>query len=132
MPFGSYRRAMARGLVALLVAGALATPIRAAEEAPYDDQLARLAELLGALHHLRPLCGASEAQIWREQMQAILEAEQPSPARRARLVERFNQSYRSLATAHTICTPASRELAERYRREGEMLGRDVLARYGRP
>ena len=131
MPFGSYRRAVARGLVALLVAGSLATPVFSAEEAPYDDQLARLAELLGALHHLRPLCGAPEGQIWRDQMQAILEAEQPSPARRARLIERFNQSYRSLVTAHTVCTPASRELAERYRKEGETLGRDVLARYGR-
>lgn len=132
MTFGSNRRAVSHRLVALLLIGWLATPSFAAEEAPYDDSLARLAELLGALHHLRPLCGAQEPQIWRDQMQALIDAEQPSPARRQRLVERFNLSYRSLVAAHTSCSPASRDLAERYRKEGEALSRDVLSRYGRP
>lgn len=122
--------------VAALVAGlAVAVPTgraRAAEEAPYDDQLARLAEILGALHHLRPLCGASgEAQTWRDQMTAILDAEQPSRERRRRFVERFNRSWRAISSVHRACSPAARALAERWRLEGEALGRDLLRRWGR-
>ncbi len=123
------------GLVARAIAVALmlaaAGPGRA-EEAPYDDTLAHLAEVLGALHHLRPLCGAPEAQTWRDQMNAVLEAEQPGPARRQRFVDRFNLAYRGFVATHPTCTPAARALAETYRREGEALGREVLTRWGRP
>lgn len=117
-------------IVAALLLG---SPAFAAEEAPYDDTLAHLAEILGALHHLRPLCGAdAETQTWRDQMTAILDAEQPSPARRQRFVDRFNLSYRGFAQAHRSCTPAARDLAERYRTEGEAIGREMLTRWGRP
>jgi uncharacterized protein (TIGR02301 family) len=117
-------------LAALLVAAAIPAPTRAAEETPYDDRLAELAETLGALHHLRPLCGAAEAQTWRDQMAALLEAEQPSRERRQRLIDRFNQSYRGLAAAHRRCDPAARALAEIYRRRGEEIGADLVSRWG--
>jgi len=118
---------------AIIAAFLWLAPEAHAEEAPYDDSLAHLAEILGALHHLRPLCGATtETQIWRDQMSAILDAEQPSPARRQRFVDRFNLSYRGFVQAHRTCTPAARELAERYRTEGEALGRELLTRWGHP
>ncbi|NLH81747.1 MAG: TIGR02301 family protein, partial [Phyllobacteriaceae bacterium] len=76
------RRIVVAGLVGAGVAVAgltgTATTIAcgawAAEETPYDDLLAELAETLGALHLLRPLCGAPEAQTWRDQMHAVLES----------------------------------------------------------
>src|SRR5688572_33237160 len=42
-------------------------PVRAVEggAAPFDGDLARLSEILGALHYLRGLCGAKEGQKWR-------------------------------------------------------------------
>jgi uncharacterized protein (TIGR02301 family) len=118
-------------LVAVVIA---ATPIvaRAQEIAPYDDKLMRLAEILGALHHLRPLCGAAdEAQTWRDQMTALVEAEQPSPERARRLVESFNRSYRGLAETHHACTDTARSLIERYTVEGEALAQEVVVRWGR-
>ena len=129
---GGLLLAAALMLAALAPASLVAPPARAAEEMGYDDQLAHLAEILGALHHLRPLCGAPEAQTWRDQMQAVLDAEQPSPQRRQRFVDRFNLAWRGFAAVHTTCTPAARELAERYKREGEALGRELLTRWGRP
>lgn len=129
-------RAIGRWAAAVAIAAAVVampsvvTPVRA-QEAPYDDTLARLAEVLGALHHLRPLCGAPEVQTWREQMQAILDAEQASPPRRQRFVDRFNLSWRGFVAVHRTCTPAARELAERYKLEGETLGRELLTRWGR-
>lgn len=126
---GRTARLLAAGLLALGVATGAAI---AADEAPYDDKLAELAEVLGALHHLRPLCGAPEAQTWRDQMTALLESEQPSPDRRRRLVDRFNQAYRGSAAVHRTCTPAARTLAETYRLRGEALGRELVSRWGHP
>ena len=55
-----------------------AQPLRAVEaSAPYDGDLVRLAEILGALHYLRNVCGANEGQKWRNQMQALIDAEIP-------------------------------------------------------
>jgi uncharacterized protein (TIGR02301 family) len=125
------------GAAALLVAAVLAVlpgpaPQAAPGDPPYVDQLMRLAEILGALHHLRPLCGANEAQVWRQKMSALLAAEEPSADERRRVVERFNQSYRSLAEIHRTCTPAASEIIDRYLAEGSRISREIVVRYGRP
>ena len=36
--------------------------------APFDGNLQRLAEILGALHYLRNICGANEGLKWRNEM----------------------------------------------------------------
>lgn len=106
-------------------------PVRAAGEAPYVEQLLRLAEIMGALHHLRPLCGADEPQVWRQKMSALLSAEEPTPDERKRIVDRFNQSYRSLSEIHRACSPAAVEIIDRYLAEGARLSREIVVRYGR-
>lgn len=122
-------RAIAAAVLALHLAAA---PIAAAQEvAPYDDHLMRLAEILGALHHLRPLCGADEGQVWREQMTALIAAEQPSPERAKKLTDRFNHAYRGLAETHRSCTDTARALIERYTAEGAALAQEVVVRWGR-
>lgn len=126
-----------RGLRTIVVAAAIAVAAasggaRAADEAPYDDVLADLAETLGALHLLRPLCGAPEAQTWRDQMTAVIDSVQPSKELKARMIDRFNQSYRGLAAVHHDCTPAARALSEIYRKRGEELGRALVSRWGHP
>jgi uncharacterized protein (TIGR02301 family) len=107
-----------------------AAPPAPKEIAPYDDQLLRLAEILGTLHHLRPLCGADEAQTWRNQMSSLIDAEQPAPERKRRLVERFNRAWRGVAEIHRTCTPAARDLAERLITEGAGLTHEVVSRWG--
>ena len=42
--------------------------------APYDGDLQRLAEILGALHYLRGVCNANDGQKWRNEMQALIES----------------------------------------------------------
>ena len=68
------KRTLTIAVVAIAIA---ATPARAIEggPAPFDGDLMRLAEILGALHYLRTLCGTNEGQKWRGEMQALLEAE---------------------------------------------------------
>ncbi len=95
----------------------------------YHPRLERLAEVLGALHHLAPLCQPADAQVWRGEMQALLEAEQPTPGRRDRLVAAFNRGLTGLRDVHRTCTPNARLASDRYREEGTVLIRDLVARF---
>ena len=121
-----------RAALAALIAVALAAPARAAEEppAPFDGQLMRLSEILGGLHYLRGLCVPNEGAKWRNEMQALLDAEAPAgSARRARLMASFNRGYRGFQQAYRTCTPAADLAIRRYLEEGAKISRDVTARY---
>lgn len=100
-----------------------------AVDAPYEARLYRLGEILGSLHYLRNLCG-EEGNAWREQMEALIVSEDPSPEKRKRLVASFNRGYRSYAEIHIACTPAAAEAIARYMKEGETLARETAATFG--
>ena len=106
-------------------------PVRAqdATAAPFDGDLQRLSEILGALHYLRDICGAREGQIWRNEMQALLDAEAPSGERRERLTASFNRGYRGFQQTYRTCTPAADYAIRRYLEEGSKIARDITARY---
>ena len=138
------RNFMQTGLIAAALSAAaciapLAVPASAQEEAPaqvevlppaYDPQMMRLAEILGSLHYLRDLCEAGEGQRWREQMEALIEAEEPTPQRRAALIARFNRGFRGYKEIYRECTPAAAEAANRYLRQGVRLAAEIPGRYG--
>jgi uncharacterized protein (TIGR02301 family) len=115
-------------LVLLLLAASGGT-LRA-QGAPYDRDLQRLSEILGALHYLRAVCGAKEGQTWRNEMQALIEAEAPSGERRDRMAASFNRGYRGFQQTYRTCTPAAGVAVRRYLEEGARIVRDVTARYG--
>src|SRR5689334_22479430 len=97
--------------------------------APYETEMQRLAEIMGALHYLRDLCGAREGMIWRNEMQALLDAEAPSGERRERLTASFNRGYRGFQQTYRTCTPAADFAIRRYLEEGSKIARDITARY---
>jgi uncharacterized protein (TIGR02301 family) len=119
--------------LALLMLAAPAAVSRAEESpappAPYQSELERLAEILGALHHLRGICGANEGQTWRNEMQALIEAETPNGDRRNRLVASFNRGYRGFQQSYHTCTRAADLAIRRYLDEGARIARDITARY---
>jgi len=121
------RRALVFAWIALLAAGAPARAEVAA--APFDSSLQRLAEILGALHYLRGICGANEGAKWRNEMQALVDAETPQGDRRARLIASFNRGYRGYQQNYRTCTPAADLVIRRYLEEGSKIVRDVTARY---
>lgn len=122
-------------LRSLLLALALAASLPAAAQAPaqnrapYESALSQLAEILGALHYLRPLCGASEQGQWRNEMQALLDAAQLPPDRRNLLVTSFNRGYVSYEQTYRSCTPAASLAIRRFLDEGARLSRDIATRY---
>lgn len=101
--------------------------IAAPDAKPYDEKLNRLAEILGAVHYLRELCGASDGQYWRERMRELLEAEGNSALRKARLARSFNQGYRSYARTYVTCTPSARNAVAKFLAEGAQIS-DTLVK----
>jgi uncharacterized protein (TIGR02301 family) len=97
--------------------------------APYEADMQRLAEILGALHYLRTLCGANEGQTWRSEMQALIDADAPGGDRRDRLIGSFNRGYRGFQQTYRTCTPAANLAIRRYLDEGAKIARDITARY---
>lgn len=97
---------------------------------PYEADLLRLSEILGALHYIRPLCGAVEPTRWRDEMAGLLSAEQPSDARSGQLIAAFNRGYESYKQVYRTCTPSAELASQRYLEAGAKLSRDIAARYG--
>jgi len=117
-------------LLVLMMAAAAGAPARAQEvSAPFDGDLQRLSEILGALHYLRGICGANEGAKWRNEMQALVDAEAPSGERRGRLITSFNRGYRGFQQTYRTCTPAADIAIRRYLDEGAKIAREVTARY---
>ena len=121
-------------LLLILTLFGLATasaPARAQAQtpAPFDTNLQRLAEVMGALHYLRGICGANEGQKWRNEVQALIDAEAPAGERRARMIASFNRGYRGFQQSYRTCTPAADLVIRRYLEEGSKIAREVTARY---
>jgi uncharacterized protein (TIGR02301 family) len=124
---------MMKVLLALALVIGLAAPGHSAQaqatNASLDDSLSRLSEILGALHYLRPICGFKEADRWRTEMQALIDAEAQGSDRRARMVAGFNRGYSGFQQTYRTCTPAAEVAIRRYLEEGTKIAREVTARY---
>jgi uncharacterized protein (TIGR02301 family) len=88
------------------------------DDRPYDTKLLRLAEILGAVHYLRELCGAGEGQTWRVQMEEIVKYEGTTAVRRAKLVNSFNDGYRGYRRTYRSCTESASLAIARFTEEG--------------
>ncbi len=99
------------------------------QPAPYDPDLERLSEILGALHFLRGICNSNDGQKWRNEAQALIDAEAPTGNRHDEMVASFNRGYRGFQESYRTCTPAADVVIHRYMQEGAKIARDITARY---
>ncbi len=97
---------------------------------PYEPQITRLSEVLGALAFLRDLCGAGDGEEWRGKMASLLNADAPSGPRRERLMASFNRGFRGYELTYRACTPNAETAISRYLSEASRLTRDITYRYG--
>ena len=108
-----------------------APPAPAAESPPpYEPQLLRLAEIMGALAYLRDLCGAHDAEAFHAKMAGLLETEAKSEARKESLAGAYNDGFRGYQLNYRLCTPAAREVIARFLDEAAKISTDVASRYG--
>jgi uncharacterized protein (TIGR02301 family) len=98
------------------------------EPTRYDDELARLASILGSLHYLRNLCG-EQGDDWRRRMESILIADKMEGERRARAIASFNDGYRAFASTYPSCNKQAVEAVARFQEEGARLTATMLTRY---
>jgi len=120
-----------------LAAGPLAAPAPSqpppppqAPPQPYDGQLLRLSEILGALSYLTSICDTTQKDPFRAQMQALLDAEANVSPRREEFAGAYNRGYRGLASTYARCTDNARALIRRFRDEGVSITRQVRNLYG--
>jgi uncharacterized protein (TIGR02301 family) len=111
-------------------APAVPTPTPTETPPPYEPQLLRLAEMMGALFYLRDLCHAGDGEAFREKMARLLEAEAHTEERKATLAGAFNRGFGDYALTYRKCTPSAEEVIAHYLEESGRIARDVAGRYG--
>lgn len=98
---------------------------------PYEPQLLRLSEMLGALAYLQDLCGHHHnGEVWRAKMTALLDAEAKTATRKERLAGAFNRGFRGYALTYRECTPNARAIISRFLGESGKLAQELARRYG--
>ncbi len=97
---------------------------------PYEPQLLRLSELMGALSYLRDLCQAGDGAEFREKMARLLDAETHSETRKDTLAGAFNRGFDDYALTYRACTPSAREVISHYLDESGRIARDIASRSG--
>lgn len=121
------RVAFAASIVALWFA---ATPVThaVAVDPPYEQQMERLAEILGSLYLLQPMCQPG-TEDWRQQMAELITLDEPDEDRRQRLTGAFNGGYAAYARLYRTCTRSAEEALTRLLVEAESIARDIHSHY---
>ena len=116
-------------LLALLILSATLLPQRAmAVDPPYEPQMERLAEILGSLYFLNPLCKPGGTD-WRTQLSDLVSLDQPDEDRQQRLYGAFNSGFGAYSRLYRTCTTSASEALARLLIEAEATARDIHARY---
>jgi uncharacterized protein (TIGR02301 family) len=109
-----------------------AVPAAKVEEPPppYELELQKLAEILGALTYLDELCAKKPQADWREKMKALMDAEAKSTARKEKLAGSYNRGFRDYERSYHVCTQNAQVVIARFLTEGGKIAHEVVSRYG--
>jgi uncharacterized protein (TIGR02301 family) len=88
----------------------------------------RLAEILGSLYFLNPLCKPGGTD-WRQQLADLVKLDQPDEDRQQRLYGAFNAGFESYSRLYRSCTSSASEALARLLIEAEATARDIHTRY---
>jgi uncharacterized protein (TIGR02301 family) len=118
-----------RFLPALLIVLGLALPGPAlAIDPPYQPQMERLAEILGSLYFLAPLC-EPVTDDWRAELAELVRLDQPDEDRQQRLYGAFNSGYAAYSRFYRSCTASADEALSRLLIEAESTARSIHSRF---
>jgi uncharacterized protein (TIGR02301 family) len=116
-------------LTVLAVFASLAfAPPALAIDPPYEPQMERLAEIMGSLYFLAPMCAGSTVD-WRAELADLVTKDQPDEDRQQRLYGAFNGGYQAFARLYRTCTPSAEEALIRLLMEAETTARDIHTRF---
>ena len=122
------RRPAALLRAALIAFGAVAAQPALAIDPPYQAEMERLAEIMGSLYFLQPLC-VGRGVDWRSEVSELIELDVPDDDRRQRLFGAFNTGYSAYSRLYRSCTPPAETALVRLLVEAEKTARDLHSRY---
>ena len=117
-----------RGPLAVLFVSVSLSGAALAVDPPYEPEMERLAEILGSLYFLAPLCAPGE-EDWRQEMADLVQLDQPDEDRQQRLYGAFNSGYTAYARLYRACTVSAREALTRLLMEAENSAREIHTRF---
>jgi uncharacterized protein (TIGR02301 family) len=100
------------------------------EPPPYQANLLRLAELMGALAYLRDLCHDGDGAQFRQRIAGLIEADPRPQDEKDQLAGAFNHGFDGYRLTYRVCTSNARTTIDAYLTESERLAKAVAARYG--
>jgi len=106
------------------------TPPTVAPPPPYEAQLLRLAEVMGALSYLRELCRDGDGAAFHDRLAALMEVEAQTAERKEALAGAFNRGFGDYELTYRVCTTSARETIVRYLDETQKIAHFVATRYG--
>ena len=111
----------------LIIAMSVFAPPLSAQSlsASSQSRLLKLAEILGAVHHLRGICVAEETQTWRQSMIRLIETQDAPEWLADQMIDRFNQGYYREQSNYPVCDAASERRAVRLANEGARLAKSL-------
>lgn len=116
-----------RAIAMVLLSLGLGSPSLAVDP-PYEAQMERLAEIMGSLYFLAPLCGPGTAD-WRAELAELVRLDQPDEDRQQRLYGAFNSGYSAYSRLYRSCTASADEALKRLLIEAEANARDIHTRF---
>jgi uncharacterized protein (TIGR02301 family) len=100
------------------------------EAAPYEADLLRLAELMGALTYLRDLCHDGDGQKFRDSLARLIEADTRAAEAKEQMAGAFNRGLEGYRLTYRLCTSNARAAIDAYLDETQRIAKDIAARYG--
>ncbi|MDE3177133.1 MAG: TIGR02301 family protein [Pseudomonadota bacterium] len=100
------------------------------EAQPYEADLLRLAELMGALAYLRDLCHDGDGAAFRDRIGKLIAADPRPQEAKDLLAGAFNRGFDGYRLTYRVCTSNARSTISTYLDESERIARDVAAKFG--
>jgi len=119
---------MRRAITSVLFAFAASVAPALAVDQPYEPEMEHLAQTLGSLYFLNPLCNAASTD-WRDQMSDLITKDEPDPDRQGRLYGAFNAGYTAYSRLYRTCTPSAQDALARLLLDAESTARDIHQHY---
>jgi uncharacterized protein (TIGR02301 family) len=117
-----------RFLIVVAFLAALPASAQNIDYAARARDLESLSRIFGTLHHIRRMCEPrSEAEIWRDRMQKLIELEAPQPALRQKMVSAFNGGFRQAERRFEYCDRDARDHAAALATQGDAVTARLLA-----
>ena len=109
-------------------------PILERGPTPFEPQLLKMAELMGALAFLADICSneasnAQSGQIWRDKTALLMDAETSGPRLRGLMAGAYNRGYSDLEVNYKGCSQPALALYEHDLEMVHRLSQDLARRY---